>query len=233
MAEPSDQMLDSLLAFARRLTADREVSDVLNDLSGHLTGVLHVFGAGVSLRSEDGVRFATSDRNVLAELERVQEAEQRGPGVDAARTGQAVLAPRLVDYRHAWPGYVERAAQLNIAAVATVPMRDGEIVGTIDLYEVVERDWSEREVKIATVLAYMAASFLHNSAAIKAERRIREQLQNALDSRVVIEQAKGVLSGSQHISVTEAFRRLRKQANDSRTSLRDVAEAVVHSGLRL
>jgi AmiR/NasT family two-component response regulator len=232
VVEPSDETLDGLLAFAQQLTGGREVSDVLNDLSGRLTEVLHVFGAGVSLRSQDRLRFATSDRNVLAELERVQEAEQRGPCVDAARTGEPVLAPRLVEYRHAWPRYVERALDLGIAAVATVPMRDGEVIGTIDLYEVAERDWSEREVKVATLLAHMAAGFLHNSATIENERRTRAQLQHALDSRVVIEQAKGILAASEHISVDEAFRRLRKHANDHRTSLRPVAEAVVHSGLR-
>ena len=233
MLEPSDQTLDGLLDFARLLAGGgREVSDVLNDLSGHLTEVLHVFGAGVSLRSQGQMRFATSDRNVLAELERVQEAEQRGPCVDAARTGKPVLAPQLVEYRHVWPGYVERAKELGIAAVATVPMRDGEVIGTIDLYEVVERDWTEREVKIASLLAHMAAGFLHTSATLEAEQRTREQLQHALDSRVVIEQAKGILAASQHISVDAAFRRLRKHANDQRSSLRSIATAVVHHGLR-
>jgi AmiR/NasT family two-component response regulator len=230
--EPNDQTLDCLLAFARQLATDREISDVLNDLSAHLTELLHVFGAGVSLLSDHQMRFATSDRSVLIELELVQEAEQRGPCVDAGRSGEPVLAGRLVEHGRAWPRYVERARELGIAAVAAVPIRDGKVIGTIDLYDTVTRHWSEREVKIATLLAHMAAGYLHSSATIEAERRTREQLQSALESRVVIEQAKGILAASQRISVDEAFRRLRKRANDQRKSLRSIAESVVEYGIQ-
>jgi GAF domain-containing protein len=233
MPHASSGVLETLLAFARTLTGEHEASDVLNDLSARTTTALGIWGAGVSLVKDGRLHFVTSDNHLVADLEQVQERDQQGPCVDAVRSGEPVRVSRLADYRAQWPDYVAQAAALGIRAVATVPMHDGVVLGTVDLYDHTEREWSGDDMTVAALLAHMATGYLHTATAIERERRTTEQLQQALDSRVIIEQAKGVIAATRNIGVDQAFQLLRVHANNRRASLRSVADAVVNLGLRV
>jgi GAF domain-containing protein len=105
-------------------------------------------------------------------------------------------------------------------------------LGALNLYHHARREWSDEDVGTATLLAAVATAYVANAARLDQFRQTTEQLQEALNSRVVIEQAKGVLAGERKISVDEAFKRLRGHARRHQTSLRAVAEAVVNIGLR-
>jgi GAF domain-containing protein len=174
---------------------------------------------------------ATEDR--AATLERVQEEGQAGPGVDACRTRMAATVTDLSQAPRGWGRYQQAARGAGIAAVASVPMRHGdESIGALDLYSASRRDWPAADLGVTGILADMATGYLVHARELDRQERINGQLREALDSRIVIEQAKGVLAAERRISVDEAFEVLRRHARSHSTSLRSVAEAVVSLGLR-
>ena len=106
-------------------------------------------------------------------------------------------------------------------------------MGSLNIYDERIRHWSEGDVRAARVLADMAVGYVINASQLEQAERTREQLQEALESRVVIEQAKGMLANANGITIDEAFGRLRRHARSSRLPLREVATAVVESGLEI
>jgi GAF domain-containing protein len=131
-----------------------------------------------------------------------------------------------------WPELAAAAADVGIVAVAGIPMHlNGTRLGALDLYHDRPHDWTD-DVEAARLLAYMATAYVANAARLDQVRHTAEQLQEALDSRVVIEQAKGILAGERNITVDEAFATLRSHARNNHVSLRAVADAVVNLRLR-
>lgn len=225
-------LTDALVDFARTMTEGFDVAEVLDDLAGRLTGVLAADGAGVSLLRDGALRFVTADREAIATLERVQEQYREGPCIDAMRSRRPVLVSRLAANTGRWPRYAVQADRIGIVAVAAIPMGNTECIGTLDLHRRREHTWTEQEVATARVFTDIATAYVLQASQHARERRTIEQLQHALDSRVIIEQAKGVLAAERKISVDQAFALLRKHANDRNVTLRAVADAVVNLGLR-
>ncbi len=223
-----------LSEFARTLAGNFAVSDVLHDLAERVTEVLDVPGAGVSLVDRGSIRFVTAIDEVTEVIERVQEDTQEGPCVDAHRTGELVLVADIRDDPGRWPAFAPRARELGIVAVAAIPMhRNGTRLGALDLYATVRRDWPKEDVVLARVLADMATCYIAHASELEQSRRTVEQLQEALETRVVIEQAKGMLAAERSISVNEAFELIRRHARSHSASLRAIGEAIVNLGLRL
>jgi GAF domain-containing protein len=223
---------DAVSGFARTLARISATSEVLHDLAERATRALGAAGAGVSVLESGQVRFAAATDERSAALERLQETGQAGPGVDACQTAAAVTVAGLPASRR-WGRYQEAAQAWGIAAVASVPMRhNGGCLGALDLYSTARRDWSADDLEVAGILADMATAYLVQARELDRERRANEQLREALDSRIVIEQAKGVLAAERGISVDEAFEVLRRHARSHSASLRSVAEAVVSLRLR-
>ena len=231
----ADQKLltQTLSEFASTLVKDFSISDVLHDLAERATAVVGADGAGVSLQHAGHLRFATALDEWSSNLERVQETEQAGPCVDALQAGEAVAVADLTEADRGWGAYGQAAREAGIVAVAGIPMRlNGEKIGTLNIYSNTRREWSEEDLGAAGVLADIATSYVINASKLAQQRRINEQLQEALDSRIVIEQAKGILSAERSIPIDEAFELLRQHARSHRAALRSVAEAVVNLGLR-
>jgi GAF domain-containing protein len=219
--------------FARTLGRGSVLSDVLNDLAERVTAALGVAGAGVSLVESGQCRFAAASDGRAATLERLQETVDAGPCLEACLAGKAVTVSSLAENAREWGAYRRAAQEAGIVAVAAVPMcHDGQSVGTVNLYDVSPRVWSAEDLYVAGILADMATGYVVQAWELDRQRRINEQLREALDSRIVIEQAKGALAAERHISVDEAFNVLRRHARGHSASLRSVAEAVVNLGLR-
>jgi GAF domain-containing protein len=118
--------------------------------------------------------------------------------------------------------------------VAAIPLRAAEVgIGSLNLYATEARSWSPETIRTASLFADMAASYLANASDLQRSERMREQLTRALDSRIIIEQAKGLIAGQQQITVEVAFQRLRNYTRHHNARLHDVAKAVVHLGLRI
>jgi len=167
-------------------------------------------------------------------LERLQEQAQEGPCVDAFRSGRPVAAADLTVDHERWSEFKIEAASQGIRASAGIPMHlDGERVGALNLYDQAPHPWSEDELATASVLAAVATGYLLNASELAKAQRTAEQLRLALDSRVVIEQAKGIIAAHRAVSVDQAFALLRSHARSHNAPLRSVAEAVVNLRLRV
>jgi GAF domain-containing protein len=227
------RLVHELHVFARRLVTDYPVSDALHDLVDATTAILDVHGAGTNLADGDRLMFATAAPADIAALEEIQERDQVGPCVAAFQSDEPVVVSDLTTGEHPWPALTSVAAQTGISAVAAVPLRlNGTRLGALDIYSRGPHVWTAEEVETAELLAALATGYIANASRLDHARQTVEQLQEALDSRIVIEQAKGVLAGERGISVDQAFAQLRAHARHNQAPLRQVAQAVVDLGLR-
>jgi len=228
-----DQLFEELNRFAKLLVIDYAVSDALHDLVDAVTAILSIYGAGVSLAQGDVLAFATAANDDVITLERIQEQVQSGPCVDAYRSGQCVFVSDLTAEGSRWPELAEAAAGVGVVALAGIPMHlNGTKLGAVNLYDTQPRHWDDDERKTAELLAGLATGYIVNASRLDQVRHTAEQLQEALDSRVIIEQAKGILAGERGITIGEAFQVLRSHARKNNAPLRAVAEAVVNLRLR-
>lgn len=229
-------LLGALAQFVACLATDAEVGDVLHEMTVGLTRGLQLTGAGVLLVNETGlVSFVTTAVPAFTALERVQQERQTGPGVEAVRTGRPITiadleAPGL---QERWPAFCVEARARRIRAVAGIPIQAGPATfGTANLYDTALRAWSSLDLRAGQVFCGVAASHLAHVSAVQQHHRVAAQLQEALSSRLVIEQAKGVLSAERGISVEDAFQVLRQMARNRNARIHEVAAAVVRLGLR-
>lgn len=230
-----EELLTKVLSeFAHTLAFRFDVSEVLYRLVEHVIDILRVDGAGVSVVDEDGsLRPVTTPNELTRELEAREEEHQQGPCVDAFRKGEEVVVARLADQAEQWPDWSEKASELGVHAVLGIPLStNNQSLGAMNIYSLAERDWQPSEVRVARVLCDMASSYLVNASELNQARRTAEQLQEALDSRIIIEQAKGIIANEQRISVDGAFQLLREHSRRQGVSVRAVSHAVVELGLR-
>jgi GAF domain-containing protein len=226
-------LMRALSEFASTLAKGFAVSDVLHDLAEQVTAVLGIDGAGVSVQDGGELHFVTAHDERSTMLEGVQDAAQAGPCLDAWRSGEAVAVADLRQDQHGWDSYEQAAREAGVVAIAGIPMRcDSQTIGALDLYSTSPREWSDDELESARILADIATSYVIHASELDRQRRLNEQLQEALDSRIVIEQAKGILAAERQISVDAAFEVLRRHARSHSATLRSVAEAVVNLGMR-
>ena len=221
-----------LAEFAHTLTGGYEITDVLYRLADSVVDVLGATGAGVSLADAGRLRAVTAINTLSAAIEAAEQEYQQGPCVDAYRDGRSVIASNLAEWATSWPDYTTVARRHGVVSVLAVPVaaRDSTM-GTLNVYSVESRSWSD-DATVAQTFADMAASYLLHASELDRAQRTAEQLQRALDSSRVIEQAKGVLANEYNIPVETAFDILRRHARGHNANLASTAEAIVHLGLR-
>jgi GAF domain-containing protein len=228
----NEALFTSLRRYARTMAGSYDLTDVLHQLTAEVTEVLGVTGAGIVLAAEDErLRYATASSEDIAVLERQQENDQLGPCAEAFER-QMTVTVEDIRARSDWPSYRKEAERLGFRSVAGLPLSlRAERLGALNLYDRGPRAWTDAELDPARLLADMAAGYMIH-AQLEDSRRTAVQLQQALDSRVVIEQAKGILSADLGISVDDAFDLLRRHARTNHATLRAVAVAVVEEGFR-
>lgn len=215
------------------VTGDYDVGQVLFDLADQCLEVLHVDGAGVSLANpDDGLEFLAATDARAHRVEEAQLEHQDGPCLTAFRTGKVVTVDDL-DLDDRWPDYAATASALGYRSVLTVPMPVREdTIGALDLYRDDPGPWSEELIETATALSNLATGYVAMSQALDDATELNAQLQRALEVRVVVEQAKGILSERDGRPPGEAYERIRGHARDQQMTVRAVATAVVDGTLR-
>jgi GAF domain-containing protein len=196
-----------------------------------VAAAISLFGAdttGVMLLAKDGSLAAASAFDQQGELAEVaQQQLGQGPCMEAyTQRAPVTVVDIAADARFGQIALALRSA--GIRGALSVPVEiEGGPVGTLDLFTAAPRVWDESEVAAARAYAGVVASLLGAAVAARASGRLAKQLQVALDSRVLIEQAKGVLMAVEQIDATKAFIRLRRTARSSGRPLRDVAREVI------
>ena len=227
--------IQTLSRFAVVLPANYDLEAALSELAESVTQVLGLSGSGVTMADDAGrLCFVTAVNQSSGELERNQEQHQAGPCRDAYDTGEVV---RVTDVRlesARWPEFAAAATSLNVAGAAGIPMRLADkIIGALNLYAPLPREWSDEAIAVAGVLADVATSYVVNASKLRQQQQLGEQLQHALESRIVIEQAKGITAQQNGVTIDQAYQLIRGHARSNNTSLRAVAEAIVAGGLRV
>jgi len=223
------RLAEAFVAVADTLVAGFDVADLFSDLATACVELLGVTSAGLMLMDAGGqfrMMASSSERSRLMELMEIQRDE--GPGLDCFRTGVLVPAADLADRRARWPLFTDEALGSGFGAVYGLPMRlRRQTIGALNLFQ--------REANVVTGATLGLAQALANAATIAilqqralAERgEITEQLQQALNSRVLIEQATGLLAGREKLELSAAFVLMRRYSRGTGERLVDVARAVI------
>jgi GAF domain-containing protein len=176
----------------------------------------------------------TTVTNAARELERDHAQQHPCPCRDAYADGEVV---RVADMRlesGRWPEFSVTATRLGVAGVAGIPMRlADQIIGSLNLYSTEPRDWSDQDIAVAAVLADVATSYVVNASKLRQQEQLSAQLQETLDSRIAIEQAKGITANMHAVTVEQAHQLMRRHAHHNNASVRQVADAIVAVGLQV
>ncbi len=226
-------VVHSLVEMADTLVADYDVVDLLTGLTDRCVNLLGVSAAGVMLASPEGsLGLVASSSEAMRLLELFELQAQEGPCLDAFRTGQPVGHENLIAGSGHWPSFSTAALAAGFRSAHALPLRLREVtLGALNLLRVTRAPMTDADVIVARAFAELATlSIMQHRAATEAQR-VNEQLSDALTSRVVIEQAKGVISERAGIDLAESFSRLRGYARRHNLRLTDVARAAVDGTL--
>ena len=161
-------------------------------------------------------------------LELFELQTQQGPGLDAFRTGEPVGEQDLQAGAGSWPSFSEAALQAGFRSALALPIRLREVtLGALNLLRSTSEPMIDSDLIIARAFADLAALSISQHRASTEAQLLNEQLSAALSSRVIIEQAKGVISERANVDLNEAFSRLRGYARSANLRLTDVALAAV------
>ncbi len=227
-AEDRERLLArTFLRLADTLVDDFDVVEFLHGLSADSVDILGATAAGVMLDDgRGGLRLVASseERMRLLELFELQAAE--GPCLDAFRSGTTQQAARA-EGQQRWPGFAGRAGEAGFGLMCGVPLQlRGRVIGALNLFRESDTSFTETELVLAKSMATVATVGLLHERALKDGYLLAEQLQTALQSRVVIEQAKGMISEYLGVSIDEAFVVLRDQARNHNLKLTQLAHEV-------
>jgi GAF domain-containing protein len=228
------ELADVFVEMADTLVDDFDVIDFLHVLTERCVQLLGISAAGLLLTDgQDKLQVvaASSERTRLLELFQLQT--DAGPCVDCFRTGRPVsVADLRADER--WPRFTAAAAEVGFSAVHALPMRlRSEVIGALNLFGTRPGALDEVSLRIGQGLADVATIGLLQQRAIHRRDVLTEQLRTALNSRILIEQAKGVLAERLRLDMAEAFALLRQGARSNNRRLSELAQAVVDGSEQL
>ena len=228
-------LVDTFAALADSLVAGFDVIELLQTLVETCSRVLDVDEAGILLADEDGdleVVASTSEASTLVET--MQLDARSGPCWSSFTTAEPVSLPDVDVDEARWPEFAEVARQQGFRSAHAVPLRlRGTVIGTLNLLRVSVGELNDRDVRVAQALADVATIGILQERTLRESAVVQQQLQGALDTRVVIEQAKGVVAHVRGVSTDEAFVLIRRHARDQRLKLADVAAQLVERRLTL
>jgi transcriptional regulator with GAF, ATPase, and Fis domain len=219
----------TLVELADTLVADFDVVDFLHILVLRCTELFDAAEAGLMLADQRGglrVVASSSERARLLELSEVQN--EQGPCLDCLRSGTRVVSEDLEADAGRWPLFAPEALKAGFRSVHALALRcQSQVIGALNIFRTAPGALQEVDLVAAQAMADVATIGILQQRAVQEARVLAEQLQSALNSRVVIEQAKGVLAERAQVNLDDAFGMLRGYARNHNSRLRDVAEAVI------
>ena len=232
-AEGVEMPREALLArafveLADSLVDNFDVVDLLTRLADRCVEIVDVAAAGLMLGSAGGeLRVIASSSEAMRVLELFEIQADEGPCVDCYRSGQPIVNLALEEPDSRWPRFAPKALEAGFRSVHSLPMRlRGQTIGALNMFRVDQGPMLETDVLAAQALADVATIAILQHRAVSDAQVLNEQLTLALNTRIAIEQAKGVVSERAGLDMEEAFARLRRHARNHNLRLTDVADAV-------
>jgi len=226
-------VLQTLVDLADTLVEDYDVVDLLTALVDKCVDVLDFTAAGVMLVAGNGeLRLVASSSETMRVVELFELQEREGPCLDAFRTGEQVEQANLHSDAVPWPRFASVALEGGFQSALALPLRLRQnTIGALNVFKVDPTAAREADVRIARAFADLATISILQQRQATEYQQINDQLAKALRSRIVIEQAKGIVFERAGIDMDEAFARLRAHARSTNTRLTDVAQAAVDGTL--
>lgn len=229
------RLLETFALLADTLVDDYDVVELLQTLVDACRDLLDTTDAGILLADSSGVLELIVSTSEAAELvEVMQVGAAAGPCVESYRSGSRVSLPNIDDAPEIWREFQRTARDNGFAAVEAIPMRLRDItIGTLNLLRSTPGSPPEEDVATARAFADVATIGILHERTLRESEILATQLQTALNSRVLIEQAKGVVSFTAGVPVHEAFTLIRAYARGRGLRLSDVAAQLVSRELRI
>jgi GAF domain-containing protein len=229
------QLLQTFAKLADTLVVGYDAVDLLQLLVEACRDLLGATAAGILLANSDDeleLIASTSESSRLVEL--MQLAAEAGPCVTSFETGEMVVVPDIATVRPEWSRFRDSALQQGFGAVYALPLRLRETtIGTLNLFQDEFGQMSDQDLTAARAYADVATIGILHERSLRESGVIQTQLQNALNSRIVIEQAKGVVAHSRSVSMDEAFALIRAHARTNRLGIAHVSAEIVGRRLSL
>jgi GAF domain-containing protein len=231
---PNDTLLaKTFVQLADTLVAEFDMVDSLSMLTDRCVEILDVDQAGLMLVSPEGnlhVMSSSSEEMRLLELFELQSEE--GPCLDCFHSGEPVVNDDLATVGGRWPRFSSQALAVGFHAAHALPMRlRGSIIGALNLFQRDQGVLSQVDLAVGQALADIATIAILQHRAARETQILTDQLQSALNSRVVIEQAKGMLAQANRLDLQEAFAMLRRYSRSHNLGISLVATSVVNGKL--
>jgi GAF domain-containing protein len=230
-ARVEERLAEVFVELADTLVAGYDLMEFLRVLAERCVEVLEVDAAGLLLADSGGVlRLVAASTEQARILELFQVQGDEGPCVDCYRTGEVVVIGDTGSGQAAarWPGFAVAARRAGFAGVHAIPMRlRDEVIGTLNLFRAAPGGLDQAAARVARALVDVATIGILQERAVRERAVVAGQLQVALNSRVVIEQAKGILAERLKVAPDAAFMLLRRYARDHNRPLTELAGDVI------
>lgn len=236
MSETRESLLvRAFVSLADSLVADYDIIGLLQTLVDQSTLLFDAAAAGITLGPDDQhlqVIVSSSEESRLIGLMQIRAGE--GPCVEAVTTGEVVSVVDREEIAVRWPVFASALERSNYVAVHAIPLRlRGQTIGSLNLFRDHEGALNTEDAVAAQALADVATISVLQERIIHDGNIVKNQLQRALDSRVLIEQAKGVLSQTHRLDMDAAYRLLRHQSRSTQTSMSLIAAGVIDGSINI
>ncbi|MFI7574264.1 GAF and ANTAR domain-containing protein [Micromonospora sp. NPDC049497] len=233
MTRPPTDPADAFAELGRIKLGEADLDDVLQRVAELTRRVLPVpVEVSVTLVRDGIGHTAAFTDDVARDMDERQYAQGRGPCLDAAASGDVMSVPDLTA-EDRWPDWAERGAKVGVASSVSIglPIQEA-VVGALNVYARTPHAFDEDTVAVLQTFAAYAAVALANAHLYDSTAALARQMQEAMASRAVIEQAKGIIMAQRRCTPAEAFAVLAKVSQDSNRKVRDVAQALVDRAAR-
>jgi GAF domain-containing protein len=229
MSERAVRVAQSFVALADTLVDDFDVVELLDRVVADCVSLLDLSAAGILLLNQNRILEVVASSDEASRMMEVFQLESHsGPCVDAVQTGDPVSVTDTADLRRRWPAFGGAMAGVGFTAVYAFPMRlRTETIGALNLFNSQKPPLSGFDLRLGQGLADIATIAILQQRTLARSSELAEQLQLALNTRITVEQAKGVIAEFGGVDMGQAFEALRSFARQHRVKLTDVAGSLI------
>lgn len=227
-----ERLAQVFVELADTLVTDFDVTDFLHMMTDSSAEVMDTQGAGLMLADQRGALRAAAATGDIESLQFLEVEHDQGPCIDCFGSGLPVVNTEPDAAREHWPLFTVQALDAGFLSIHAFPLRlRDEVIGAVSLYSSRARTLDDVELSVAQALADIATIGLLQERIIRDKTVLTEQLQSALNTRILIEQAKGIVAEQTGLSVVAAFSAIRSFARNDRQTIPRVATAIIDGTL--